>query len=281
MSVTVDISTNTIHVDPITLSDLTIAQINGTGVFDVLMQAANEHLQQEFKLGRIKGTEYATVYLGSLEHVLRESVNFLLQKDKQVLDALLIAKQIELADVEKLKVEAELALVQAQLPEIQAKVQLLGAQTSALTQKTPVEVAHVQAQTGLVSKQTLTEEEQAKVLIAQECKLRAEYDVMMENKLKTAEERQLLIWKTNTEKAQTTGAGVDSNSVIGKQKQLYQAQADGFQRDAEQKAAKVMVDSWNVRRTTDSTGVDGNGSNNLSDASVGRAVSRLLTGVGA
>ena len=87
MSVTVDISTNTIHVDPITLSDLTIAQINGTGVFDVLMQAANEHLQQEFKLGRIKGAEFATVYLGSLEHVLRESVNFLLQKDKQVLDA--------------------------------------------------------------------------------------------------------------------------------------------------------------------------------------------------
>jgi hypothetical protein len=98
--------------------------------------------------------------------------------------------------------------------------------------------------------------------------------------LKTAQETQLLLWKTNTEKAQTVALGVDDNSVVGKQKLLYAAQTSGFQRDAEQKAAKVMVDSWNVRRTTDE-GTTANGTNNLDDASVGRAVDRLLSGVGA
>ena len=108
----------------------------------------------------------------------------------------------------------------------------------------------------------------------------AEFDLLQTTNLKTVEEKQLLLWKTNTEKAQTLNAGVDDNSVIGKQKALYAAQTSGFTRDAEQKAAKVMVDSWNVRRTTDE-GTVADGTNMLNDAAVGRAVNRLLSGVGA
>ena len=68
--------------------------------------------------------------------------------------------------------------------------------------------------------------------------------------------------------------------MVGKQKALYTAQTTGFTRDAEQKAAKLMVDSWNVRRTTDD-GTVADGVNNLNDAAVGRAVIKLLNGVGA
>jgi hypothetical protein len=103
---------------------------------------------------------------------------------------------------------------------------------------------------------------------------------MMETKLKTAQETALLGQKVASERAQTVGAGVDADSVIGKQKSLYQAQADGFKRDAEQKAAKLLVDSWNVRRTTDS-GTVADGTNMLNDATVGRAVKAVLAGVGA
>ena len=73
---------------------------------------------------------------------------------------------------------------------------------------------------------------------------------------------------------------MDDNSVIGKQKALYGAQTEGFTRDAEQKAAKLMVDSWNVRRTTDE-GTVADSTNMLNDAAVGRAVNKLLSGVGA
>lgn len=40
-------------------------------------------------------------------------------------------------------------------------------------------------------------------------------------------------------------ANVQGN--IGKQSSLYEAQTDGFTRDAEQKLAKILVDSWSVR----------------------------------
>jgi hypothetical protein len=68
--------------------------------------------------------------------------------------------------------------------------------------------------------------------------------------------------------------------VIGKQITLYQAQADGFKRDAEQKAAKIMVESWNARRATDEATV-ADGTNKLADAYIGQAITKLLAGAGA
>ena len=88
------------------------------------------------------------------------------------------------------------------------------------------------------------------------------------------------IQKVITERAQVQAIGVDADSVIGKQKSLYQAQTDGFKRDAEQKAAKLMVDSWNIRRTTDEATV-ADQTNMLADSVVGRAVAKMLAGVGA
>lgn len=290
-------------VNPILLSDLTTAEVTGNGVFDVLMQATKKHLEQEFTKGRIKGNEYAMVYLGSLEHVLRGSIDFLLQKDKMALDALLVASQIELAQVEKEKALAQLENIRAELPKIQAEIALIQAQKALADQnllKIPAEIdlldaqaAHtIQQTSNLVTQKDVLEAQAAQtvqetsnlvtqkaVLVATECKLRGEYDVLMETKLKTAEEKTLLMWKTATEKSQTL-AGADSNSVIGRQKELYQAQANGFARDAEQKAAKILVDSWNVRRTTDSA-TEANTSNLLDNATIGRFVQRLAAGVGA
>lgn len=223
-----------VTVTPIQLSDLTTAQVTGTGVFDVLMQAAKGHLEQEFTKGRIKGTEYSTVYLGSLQAILSQAVEFLLNKDKHALEGQLLAAQIE-------KIQAEKALVE---------------------------------------QQTLNAAKELLVLEAQICKLQAEYDMIMETKLKTAEERALLQWKAATEKAQTLGTGVDPDSVVGKQKQLYQAQADGFKRDAEQKAAKIMSDSWSVQRTTDNE-LAPSATNKLDAASIGRAIGKMLDGVNA
>lgn len=219
---------------PLTVNDLTLATLDGTGVFDVLMRANKAHLESEYQKNRIKGPEYATVYLGSLESVMQTSLQFLLNKDKSDLEAQLIQAQIE-------KVNAEI---------------------------------------DLVKQQTANAVIEAEVLRAQKCKLDAEFDVLLQSKLKTAAEVTLLAQKTQTEKAQTVAMGVDADSVIGRQKALYAAQATGFERDAEQKAAKLMIDSWNVRRTTDE-GTVADGTNMLYDPAVGRAVNKLLAGVGA
>lgn len=232
----------------INTSDLTTATINGTGVFDVLMKAAAAHLEAEFVKNRIKGSEYAEVYLGSMNQVLQTATQFLLSKQKADLEAQLLSKQILLA--------------QTQIDKATAEIQQL------------------QAQTALINQQKLNAVTENTVLVAQECKLRAEYDLTMASITRTNEEVALLTQKVATERAQTTALGVDTDSVIGRQKGLYQAQTDGFKRDAEQKAAKVMIDTWNVRRTTDEATV-ADATNMLNDAAVGRAVTKLLTGVGA
>ena len=254
---------------PITLPQLTEATTTGSGVFDVLMKATKAHLEQEFTQGRIKGAEYATVYLGSLEAVMQTALQFLLQKDKVALDAELAKQQVELA-------KADLLIKQVELEKTRAELTIL----EKTVLKTDAEIELLTAKAAMVRAQTANEALQGKVLIAQECKLRAEYDVLLSTNLKTKEETALLLWKTNTEKAQTMALGVDDNSVIGKQKALYGAQTDGFKRDAEQKAAKLLADTWSVRRTTDEDTV-ADATNKLNDATVGRAIEKLLSGIGA
>ena len=219
---------------PIPVTDLTEAKIEGTGVFDVLMRANKAHLEAEFTKSRIKGPEYASVYLGSLESVMSASRTFLLQRSKN---------------------DAEVRLLEQQ-------------------------ILQAQAQTALLAQQRENAIQEGLVLVAQECKLKAEFDLLVLSKDKTNQETALLGQKVLTERAQITALGVDADSVIGRQKALYVAQTNGFTRDAEQKAAKVMVDSWNVRRTTDE-GTVADGTNMLNDAAVGRAVNKLLGGVGA
>lgn len=289
---------------PLTINDLTQTTLEGNGVFDVLMRANKAHLEAEYSKSRIRGPEYATVYLQSLQTVMQTALQFLLQKERSVLEAQLLEQQILVAQQEVLKAQAEVQLVQAQIAKLeredaltaqqiinlQAEVlnipkqgALLDAQKLVQDQQAinlASEKLRIVAQTAQLNQQTANAVIEAEVLHAQKCKLQAEFDVLVQSRLKTSAEVTLLAQKTQTEKAQTVGAGVDADSVIGRQKALYQAQTSGFQRDAEQKAAKLMVDSWNVRRTTDE-GTVADGTNMLYDPAVGRAVNKLLQGVGA
>lgn len=249
-------------ITPITLADLTSSTLEGTGVFDVLMRANKAHLDAEFTKGRIKGSEYSTVYLGSLQQVLQTSIQFLLQREKQNLEAQLLVQQIEVA-------KAEVEIAQQNALKIPGEIALLGAQK-----------LQSEAQTALINQQKLNAVTEGTVLVAQECKLKAEFDVLKSTDLKTQQETNLLTQKTATERAQTQAVGVDENSVVGRQKALYVAQTNGFSRDAEQKVAKLMIDTWNVRRTTDS-GTVADSTNKLDDITVGRAVNKMLTGVNA
>lgn len=230
----------------IAVTDLTQATLEGSGIFDVLMRTNKAHLEAEFNKNRIKGAEYATVYLGSLTQVMQTALQFLLTKEKTDLEAQLLQKQILLAQKQIDKATAELL--------------------------------QIEAQTALVNQQKLNAITENTVLVAQECKLRAEFDLITSNTLKSNQETALLTQKTATERAQITALGVDADSVVGRQKALYVAQTNGFTRDAEQKAAKLMVDTWNVRRTTDEATI-ADAVNNLNDAAVGRAVTKLLAGV--
>ena len=51
---------------------------NGTGALDRLMNTINLYLDDQYTRGRIKGTDYANVLLGSIESVLSASLQFTL-----------------------------------------------------------------------------------------------------------------------------------------------------------------------------------------------------------
>lgn len=226
---------------------LTEAKLTGKGVFDVLMQSVKLHLEQEYNQNRIRGTEYSQVYLGSMTAILEQSTRFLLDKDKSFYEIALVEAQVRLAD-------AQVRLVEKQI------------------EKEDQEAALRAAQVAKINREILTMDISDNLLTAQVLLAQAQ-------KISTDAQSALVIQKTNTEKAQTLAAGVDVDSVVGKQKALYQSQIDGFKRDAEQKAARTMIDTWNARRTTDE-GTVADVTNRLDDATIGKAVEKLLVGVG-
>lgn len=142
----------------ITIEEIVSDSIDGTGAFDEIMNAVEIRLEREFNKGRIRGEDYANVYLGSIQSAMAQAIQFVLQKQ----------------------------------------------QSGKVADKTDAEIA-------LLSQKKLTEE--AQIL-----------DTVNSNPV----------------------AG-----IVGQQKTLYQRQADGFLRDAEQKAVKAFTDIWTIAKSTD------------------------------
>lgn len=210
----------------IAVSELTTGALNGTGVFDELMTSIELHLAEEYSVNRIKDTDYAKVYLGSMESAISQSIQFL----------------------------TGTALLEAQENKILAEITLTNAQKD-----------KVVAELALVQQQTANAVIQATVLTNQALKLQAEIDLLEQKKF--------------TEQAQILDSvnGLAVTGMVGKQKGLLQAQTDGFARKAEQDLAKILSDSWSVRRTTDEATIAPNG---LKDDDITAVLEHAKTGVG-
>jgi len=108
----------------LTEADLTERLVNGTGMFDGLMEALNGHLRVEYDKGRITGQEYATAYVSMTQTALGSAVQYLLQKDNAYWQAQLIQMQTRTAEV---------ALVTARIQTEIAKADLIKSQLEAKT----------------------------------------------------------------------------------------------------------------------------------------------------
>ena len=117
------------NIDVPDVSLLTTRDLKGTGVFDKLMTSVNLHLQKEFEANRIKGTDYADVYVSALGQVMAQSVQFLLGEqaaDKQA--ELLVAQTANAVSQnititkQNLKLDAEIALLNQKLFTEQAQI---------------------------------------------------------------------------------------------------------------------------------------------------------------
>lgn len=90
----------------IDINDFSNGQINntnpqdpkweGTGIFDVIIKAANENIKIQHKTSRITGAEYAEVYLGTMQSAISEAMKFVLVKEITEKDIAL--KEVEIAN---------------------------------------------------------------------------------------------------------------------------------------------------------------------------------------
>ena len=176
--------------------------------------------------------------------ITQQKANLLAEAANIPKQGLQLDAQTALVTQQKANLIAEAINIEKQGDQLIAQTALVGQQKVNLA----AEVANIPRQGALLDKQSLD-------LVQSTLNKVKEALVLDKQAAKLVTEESLLDRKILTEEAQYRDAVGDIavTGVIGKQKLLYAAQTDGFARDAEQKLAKIIVDTWNVRRTTDST----------------------------
>jgi hypothetical protein len=102
----------------IVITDLTDGSLDinndwaGTGVFDKLIEAVNKNIEGQYNKGRISGSDYANVYLGSMQSVLAQSMEFLLRE--KLVEAQIQDTEASVALKEN-QLEVDKSLAEAQL----------------------------------------------------------------------------------------------------------------------------------------------------------------------
>lgn len=239
--------------DPLNITDLTLKTLDGTGVLDQMLATMRVHLAEQFDKERIQGTEYAEVYLGAFQSTLAAAIQFLLARRKLGLDL-------------KLQ-EAQISLTTAQEEQIRAEMQ-----------KIPYEIQALQKQLELADKQIAQADKQLELTQAQIQVQLKQLDLMAEQLEQAKAQTAYYEQRTITEKAQTQAGVAATGSVIGTQITLMNKQADGYDRNAEQQAAQIWANTWNVRRQTDEDTI-ADSTNRLSDADLGKVMTKLAQGI--
>ena len=210
-------------VAPITLAELTERKVGGKGAFDALMEAMGAHLKAEFEKGRITGAEYTKAYIALTEGAMSNAVSFLINRDPAFWQA------------QNAQVQAITALVQLET----AKVQLAAVQLEAMNQR---------------ANYALTKIRLAGESVAY-CTAQFNLNDMLPAQLLLNEaQRKMVLEQMEAQRAQTLNTRTDGatiTGVLGKQKDLYSQQITSYQRDSENKAARLFTDAWITMKTID------------------------------
>jgi len=271
-------------------------------------------LAQSFVLGEQQADKQADLIAQQILNAQSERDNTIAQLAQINSQTALIDQQLANAIIEGtnltklgLKIDAEKLLVDAQVTKVNKDIELTDVQIASETQNTLVlaqevlkrteEVALTIAQTAKVNQDVIQSQQVVTNLVEERLKIIAETSLLTRNEAnaviqgtlltnqgdKVLSEVALLDQKKLTEEAaivdRVTGATEDVAGTIGKQKTLYTSQADGFDRDAEQKAAKLFADIYSVRKSTDPAGTVTPSS--VSDTNTDLVINKLRTGVGA
>ena len=109
-------------------------------------------------------------------------------------------------------------------------------------------------------------------------KLNKELELLELNKTKTQKEIDLLNQKRITELANVDGTVANASSVVGRQTAVLQAQANGYKRDAEQKAAEILVRGFSALATTQDIETTDAARWGINPANANGLITTLMTG---
>lgn len=210
--------------------DLTTGAVNGTGSFDKIMSSLSAHLKSEFDKGRITGEFYTKAYIAMTETALSSGVQFLLGRDSAFWQAVTARSQAEMAQVALVTERVKLEIAKTQLKAMRFEA-LNNEATYALT-KMKLATENVQFCTGQYNLANILPEQKL-MLVAQ----------------RHAAEEGLEAARAQT--LDTRSDGTPVTGLLGRQKALYAQQIISYQRDAENKVAKLWSDAWITMKTMD------------------------------
>lgn len=255
-------------------TELTQGTLDGTGSFDVLARAVKAQLEVEFKEGRIRGTDYANVFSASIVQILAQASQYAISKAKLPSELALIDAQTAVAEQQlvNLRVEAanntkQLELTEKNICKAEAEVTKLNLENEF---KLPEEIKALRKQAMILAAQVDINLKELEIKEKElTLKLPEEIGLLVAQK-------ELYSQKTTTEKAQVDNSVVGASSVIDNNNKLLVEQSKVYLRNAQQAAAKIMIDTWNVRHTADPDGNLENTSNKLQDANIGVVVDSMI-----
>ena len=121
------------------ISELTSGKLGGNGTFDIIMGALNAHIDHQFKLGRIRGTDYANTYIQAMQMALQQASSYAIAKAKLPLE-------LQQLEAQNHKIATDIAVMTKQ-----------GALYDAQTLQTMAQTGQTKQQTDLIKEQTRKE----------------------------------------------------------------------------------------------------------------------------
>ena len=238
------------------LTDSTNAD-NGTGVFDKLIQSVEHHIESQYKAGRITGNDYSSVYLGSMQSVLSESVKFLLSEQQVEKEVDLLSEQI----ISEQKKNEAGGLIDLEKKKNQEQIDLIIAQTASQYEGIDASRKDTNRKNLLNSKQVIKIGKESELLTTQNSELLL--SGVVERALKDAQRIATAsggidntnkvnadVAYTNAREVEQIAATVRMDLESAKKVLLIEAQTLGFKVDGKQKLLKQMFEGFAIETTT-------------------------------
>ncbi len=230
---------------------------DGTGVFDVLIQAVERHVESQYDEGRLAGTDFATVYLGSMQSVLQQAIKFILEEQVADKNADLIQEKIN-AEVKNTEAGG---VIDLQKQKLQEEIDLVIAQTATQYEQVAASRQNTVRENLLNSKNVIKVDKETELLISQNSELLLNGPI--ERTLKTEQtvattsgaldktnETNAKVALINAQELEVEASTVRNDAESARKVLLLEAQTTGFRTDAKQKLLKTMMDGVAVDTTT-------------------------------